>query len=40
VVLLSDHQESQVFFTSLSSSMVFVAETPVGAIAIAKNLIG
>ena len=40
VVLLSDHQESQVFFTSLSSSMVFVAETPVAAIAIAKDLIG
>ncbi len=40
VVLLSDHQESQVFFTSLSSSRVFVAETPVGAIAIAKDLIG
>ena len=40
VVLLSDHQESQVFFTSLSSSMVFVAETPGAAIAIAKDLIG
>lgn len=40
VVLLSDHQESQVFFTSLSSSMVFAAETPVAAIAIAKDLIG
>ncbi len=40
VVLLSDHQESQVFFTSLSSSRVFVAETPVDAIAIAKDLIG
>lgn len=40
VVLLSDHQESQVFFTSLSSSMVFAAETPVAAIAIAEDLIG
>ncbi len=40
VVLLSDHQESQGFFTSLSSSMVFVAETPAAAIAIAKDLIG
>jgi hypothetical protein len=39
VVLLSEYQESQRFFTSLSSGTVFVAKTPEAAIAIVKDLI-
>jgi uncharacterized protein (TIGR00725 family) len=39
VVLLSDHQESQRFFTSLSATTVFVAKTPQEAIAITQKLI-
>ncbi len=39
VILLSDHQESQRFFTSLSTESVFIADTPVDAIAITKDLI-
>lgn len=39
VILLSDHFESQRFFTSLSATTVFIAETPVDAIAIVKDLI-
>lgn len=39
VILLSDHVESQRFFTSLSAATVFIAATPVEAIAIVKNLI-
>lgn len=39
VVLLSNHPESQGFFTSLSATSVFVANTPVEAIAIVKDLV-
>ena len=39
VVLLSDHQESQRFFTGLSATTVFVAKTPQEAIAITQKLI-
>lgn len=39
VVLLSNHQESQHFFTSLAATRVLIAKTPVEAIAIIKHLI-
>ncbi len=39
VILLTDHQESQHFFASLSATTVFIAKTPVDAIAIVKDLI-
>src|SRR4028118_2125982 len=39
VILLTDHQESQRFFASLSATTVFIAKTPVDAIAIVKDLI-
>lgn len=39
VILLSNNQESQRFFTSLSATRVFIAKTAVEAIAIIKDLI-
>lgn len=39
VILLTHHQESQRFFKSLSPATVFIANTPVDAIAIVKDLI-
>lgn len=39
VILLSNHPETQHFFTSLSATTVFIAETVVDAIAIVKTLI-
>lgn len=39
VVLLSDNQESQQFFTSLSATSVFAVKTPQEAIAIIQKLI-
>jgi hypothetical protein len=39
VILLSDHQDSERFFTSLSATTVFIAKTPVAAIKFVKNLI-
>jgi uncharacterized protein (TIGR00725 family) len=39
VILLSEHPESQQFFKSLSTQSVFIAQTPVDAIAIVKDLL-
>jgi uncharacterized protein (TIGR00725 family) len=39
VVLLTDHQDSQHFFTSLSPATVFIAKTPAAAIAIVKEFL-
>jgi uncharacterized protein (TIGR00725 family) len=39
VVLLTNHQEGQRFFSSLSAATVFIAKTPVAAIEIVKNLL-
>lgn len=39
VILLSDRPESQQFFQSLSAERVFIAQTPVDAIAIVKDLL-
>jgi hypothetical protein len=38
VILLSNHQESQQFFTSLSTATVLIAKTPIEAIAIIRHL--
>jgi hypothetical protein len=39
VILLSEHPESQQFFKSLSAARVSIAQTPVDAIAIVKDLL-
>jgi hypothetical protein len=39
VVLLTDHLEGQRFFTSLSTTTILLAETPIAAIEIVKNFL-
>ena len=39
VVLFTNHQEAQCFFTNLSATTVFIAKTPLAAIKIVKDLL-
>lgn len=39
VILLTDHQEGQRFFTSLSAATVFIAKTPLAVSEIVKDLL-
>jgi hypothetical protein len=39
VILLTNHQDSEHFFTSLSPATVFIAKTPAAAIAIVKEFL-